>query len=145
MAMKIGCILVPVDFSETSLHALAYAIDVAETTRAKVHVLHVCPLLVYALESGAVPDAPGFSEKLHAGLRAKLGDVAERVAARGLAVETSLVDGNPAHVIADVARSAGADLIVMATHGRKGFDHMMVGSVTERVVRMSPVPVLSVR
>ena len=60
------------------------------------------------------------------------------------APETEVIVGKPARVIADVARAQGTDLIVMGTHGRTGFAHLMLGSVAERVVRIAPCAVLTV-
>jgi len=60
-------------------------------------------------------------------------------------LETTTVEGSPAREIVDHAASIGADLVVMGTHGRSGVDRLLLGSVAERVVRSSPVPVLTVR
>ena len=67
------------------------------------------------------------------------------VAADRVPVEQSVVDGSPAQRIVQEAEDAGCDVIVMGTHGRGGIDRLLLGSVAERVVRTSPVPVLTVR
>jgi nucleotide-binding universal stress UspA family protein len=66
-------------------------------------------------------------------------------AAAGVASTSQTVVGRPARLIAEVAKARATDLIVMGTHGRSGFAHMVLGSVAERVVRIAPCPVLTVR
>ncbi len=138
-------ILVPTDFSEMSGKALDYALDIAETMGASVHVVHVCPLLYYALGQDMVPDDPAFERKLKEKLHGKLEDLEQALATRGKKVTVSLVDGNPGQRIPEVATEIGATLIVIATHGRTGIQHLMLGSVAERVVRTAKVPVITVR
>jgi nucleotide-binding universal stress UspA family protein len=137
-------ILVPVDFSEMSQKALDYALDLGAKLGASVHVVHVCPLLYYALGAD-LPDDPAFERKLKEQLRHKLEALQKSLSDRGHKITTSLVDGNPGQQISEVATQQGADLIVMATHGRTGMQHLMLGSVAERVVRTAKLPVLTVR
>ncbi len=137
-------ILVPTDFSDMSSKALDYALDLAAKVGASVHVVHVCPLLYYAL-SAELPDDPAFERKLKEQLQKKLEALQQDVASKGRQITTALIDGNPGQAILEAATGTGADLIVIATHGRTGMQHLMLGSVAERVVRTSKVPVLTVR
>jgi universal stress protein A len=144
---EIKRMLVPTDFSPASDIAFNYAIDMAARHGATVHLLHVLDDASFAT---AYPD--GFYVELP-GLRAQLTDEAMRrledmvAKCAGVAVSATLevAVGRPARVIADVARARGTDLIVMGTHGRSGFAHLVLGSVAERIVRVAPCAVLTVR
>jgi universal stress protein A len=140
-------ILVPTDFSATSDIAVEYAIDAARRHGASVHVLH-------ALEDGPYPIVypDSFAVEL-AMLRREatekaedhLASVARRFESASVPVTTQVIVGHPVQMITRTARDRGVDLIVMGTHGRTGFAHLMLGSVAERVLRTAPCPVLTVR
>ena len=138
-------ILAPTDFSPISVQAVREAVALAKQLGAEVQVLHVCPLLMYALNPEVVPDDPAFEQRLKKHLREELARTAESVRAPGVTVTTALVDGSPQHEIAKVAAQGGFDLVVMSTHGRTGLSHFTLGSVAERTVRTSSVPVLTIR
>jgi nucleotide-binding universal stress UspA family protein len=140
--MAISKILAPTDFSDLSRHGVDEAVDLARRLDAEVLLLHVCPMLVYALEPGVVPDDPAFERQLKERLAAKLAERAAEL--KDVRVTTLLVDGNPSLKVAEVAADEGCDLIVMATHGRTGAARFALGSVAERTVRGSTVPVLTV-
>jgi nucleotide-binding universal stress UspA family protein len=142
---EIKRILAPTDFSDTSLKALEEAADFGKLLGAEVHILHVCPMLVYALAPDVVPDDPEFERRLREKLAVRLEETAKRLRARGAEIHTLLVDGNPGREIPEVAKERGFDLIVMATHGRTGWSRFTLGSVAERTVRASSVPVLTLR
>jgi nucleotide-binding universal stress UspA family protein len=143
---QITRILVPTDFSATADAALDYAFGLAAKFGASVQLLHVVddPFVFEGMSAEAyISEAP----RLRA---AMLDDARERLrhrVARGgaVAVETEVLFGHGARTIAEYAAERGVDLIVMGTHGRTGFAHLMVGSVAERVVRTAPCPVLTVR
>ena len=121
-------VLVPLDRSDRALRALDPAADICRLFGARLLVLHV-------LES----------EDDRATAEAYLRAVEARAASQGLAV-TSLVDqGDAVEEILDVARFHDIDLVVMATHGRRGLSRLTTGSVTEGVLRKSVVPVLVTR
>lgn len=142
---QIKKILAPTDFSEASLKALDQAVELAKQLGAEVHVVHVVPLLMYAIAPDVVPDDPQFERRLKEKLAARLEEVASRLRGRGAEIHTLLVDGNPGHEVGEVAAERGFDLVVMATHGRSGLPRLMLGSVAERTVRSSKVPVLTLR
>lgn len=138
-------ILAAVDFSDTSTEALAHAADLAGKLGASLDVVHAYQLPVYALPDGAVMATADFTARLSDDLQKELDRVAEPHRKAGLQVETHLVRGVPHAEIVRRAQDEGADMIVLGTHGRTGLEHLLLGSVAERVVRTSPIPVLTVR
>jgi nucleotide-binding universal stress UspA family protein len=135
-------ILVPTDGSDAVTAAVDRAIDLAEQYDATLHGLYVVDSGSYGtldLSSGVVVEALE-----NEGERA-LGELADRAEAAGIAVETEMVHGTPHTAILDYAEEHGVDLVVMGTHGRRGFDRFLLGSVTEKVVRTATVPVMTVR
>jgi len=138
-------ILVPHDFSTSATRALEVATRLARAHRGRLVVLHVIgpfhPMTALPAETAAaVPEAD-----LIATERRRLERVVGRTVGRrnGPPVECRVVIGDPFRRIADAAR--GADSIVMATAGRTGLAHVLIGSVAEKVVRHASVPVLTVR
>ena len=132
-------ILVPVDFSETSLEALEHALDLAKQYAADVLLMNVVDPIYYP-----VP-APEFLADPKAFARGELDRLAEKLGRRQVVCRTVLRVGTPHIEIVKAAIDNRADMIVMSTHGRTGFSHLMMGSVAEKVVRASVCPVLTVR
>lgn len=145
MAFTIRSILSPVDFGAGSDHALETALDLAKAVGATVQLLHVYQIPVYGFPDGAFLAGPEIAARLSDAAQKGLDGVVQRIAARGVKVEGHLRQGNPPDEICAVATQLGVDLIVLGTHGRKGIAHALMGSVAERVVRTSNIPVLSVR
>jgi nucleotide-binding universal stress UspA family protein len=143
--MKIRRILCPTDFSEFSDRALEHAAVHARWAGAELALLHVNPLFVPA--GGGAPYIPPFLP-LDAGSRAQRQaelDATARVArAVGLEPEMVLLEGDPAEMILQQAHTTATDLIVMGTHGLRGFDRWMLGSVANRVVHRARCAVLTV-
>ncbi len=140
-ADEIGSILVPVDFSESSLVALQHALALARKFDARLCLLHVVEpfhpdMLIDTTESRREARMAA-----HQRLR-RLADATKRVWPR---TGRELRPGNPVAIIAAMARRTNADLIVMGTHGRTGLKGALAGSVAERVVRSAPCSVLTVR
>lgn len=143
-------IIVPVDFSQCSRTALNYAISLADQLGAKLRVLHICevPALVSPDLVVTIPDQPTQTIPEWVKNEAELGMdkfMAEVVKPEGLDVEVKLVTGDAPEMIAKEAELYKADLVVMGTHGRKGMAHLIMGSVAERTLRISPCPVLTIR
>lgn len=141
-------ILVPTDFSEHSNHALRYAAGLARQFGAKLLLLHV--VSSEALDSISKAHVPPYSvdkvyEDLTLEIREQYGKQVAPEVRRVVEAETLVLPGVPFLEIIRAARVKGADLIVMATHGRAGLSHALIGSVTEKVVRKAPCPVLSIR
>lgn len=135
-------ILLPTDGSETTARALEHAADLASTYDAALHVLYVIDASVFAndVETGTIVE-----EFETAGER-----IVDRVAAEATEAgvepaRTTVVRGAPHQAILEYARDEDVDLVVMGTHGRTGLDRYLLGSVTEKVVRLSDAPVLTVR
>jgi universal stress protein A len=139
--------LVPTDFSPASDIAFTYALDMAAREGSTLHLLHVIDEASFATAypDGFYVELPGLRAQLSDEANARLTEMAARCAAADVEATTELAVGRAARVIAQTATRRGTDLIVIGTHGRSGFAHLMLGSVTERVVRMSPCPVLTVR
>jgi nucleotide-binding universal stress UspA family protein len=136
----LDAILVPTDGSDCSEAAAAHAVDLALAADAALHVVHVVDAGVLPMDgSGAV-----FDELQRAGQRA-LDSVVERAERAGVStIRASVLSGTPYRAITDYADAEDVALVVMGTHGRTGFDRYLLGSVAERVVRLSNRPVLTV-
>ncbi|KTG08716.1 stress response protein [Haloprofundus marisrubri] len=136
-------ILVPTDGSEGVERAICHALDLAEAHGATIHAIYVVNTASYAglpMESSW----DGIDEMLRSDAEAALEDVRRLADERGVSVEAAVVDGSPSREIVSYAEREGCDLIVMGTHGRGGIDRLLLGSVAEKVVRGSNVPVLTV-
>ena len=145
--MKIKVILVPIDFSSTSLDALESAVDFAKSFKAGLTVLFVIEPIYYAVpDFVGAPAAMGslIEEQIRTG-REQLLALQRRYAKRRVKLRTLMRTGTPYQEIVNTAKSLKADLVVMATHGRTGVTHLLLGSVAERVVRSAHCPVLTLR
>jgi nucleotide-binding universal stress UspA family protein len=134
-------ILVPTDGSAGSRAALAEAVELADRFDATVHSLYVADTSAAHAETGYVDIIESF-ERIGEETTAEAVDYAERA---GVEAVGAVRTGRPHGAILDYADEAGADLVVMGTHGRTGLDRYLLGSVTEKVVRTADVPVLTVR
>lgn len=131
-------ILCPVDFDQNSLLALRLATELAQERGATLHLLHVV----------AVPPGPEVAlpfGKMETAARTRLEKLARQKIGDKAAYEVDVLMGDPGVEVLQLAKRLRADLIVMATHGRKGLRHIVLGSVAERVVREAPCPVLTVK
>jgi universal stress protein A len=137
-------ILCPVDFSDTSNHAVEYAANLAVPLGAEMHLLHVYQLPMYTMPDGALLAGPETAQRVMETGQDSLNKLADKVP-KGTTVNTHLTEGVPHAEVNRLAKEVGADLVVMGTHGRTGIGHLLLGSVAERVVRTSPIPVLTVR
>ena len=138
-------ILVATDFSEQAGRALDAALALADRTKAEVHLIHALEVALPLFEPYAVvlpADWVGEARRL---AQQKLEQAQATVKARGLGGSIHLGDVPAAHAIADRARSLGADLVVMGTHGHTGLKHVLLGSVAERTVEYAPCAVWTVK
>jgi len=143
-------ILYPTDFSEHSLVALPYALDLARQFGAELHCLHVVDeAYQYWLGAGetatVVPVVMPAEEMRKAAEEQMRRFAAERLQEVAREVITKVLVGRPFLEIIRYAREHGVDLIVLATHGRGAIASMLLGTVAEKVVRKSPCAVLTVR
>jgi nucleotide-binding universal stress UspA family protein len=145
-AIALKKILVPVDFSDHSRKALNYAIPFAEQFHATLHVLYVVEPTIYPadLSFGQV-GLPNLEAELRSKSEQELVQlVAEMVGDRVLATAV-IRTGLPFVEIIAFAREEDVDLIIVATHGHTGVEHILFGSTAEKIVRKAPCPVLVVR
>jgi len=137
-------ILVPIDFSEQSASLLAHAREIALAYDAGLDLIHVIQPVSLPTAYGRTPidfDPAQVQEDAHKALEQRADGLRED----GLHVETETRIGHPADEILRVAESTRPDLITIATHGRTGVRRLLLGSVAEKVVRMAPVPVFTVK
>ncbi len=139
--MDVKKILVPVDFSDNSKQVLESATAVASTFGARLLVVFV--VQSFDDYSGFfVPHMPvaKFEEELVHGAEGRMASFLEGVAG----AESRVLSGDVAEVIVDLAREEKMDMIIMGTHGYKGLEKIMFGSVAEKVVKSAPCPVLTI-
>ena len=139
-------ILCPIDFSDTSAHALETAIELATQLNAKIHLVHVYQYPAFSMPEAdlATPIDLSLQYDYVDRLKQQLEDLRNKYSDSGINVGSTLAEGVPYVEIVETAKKINADLIIIGTHGRTGLSHMLLGSVAERVVRSSVVPVLSV-
>lgn len=140
-------ILSPVDGSETSKRGAQEAIRLAKDQQAQLRFLCVIDTYMPALDPEIAFDV-GVIESLRKWGEKILSESMAAATAAGVAAETTLVEtagGRVAELIVEQARQWPAAIIVMGTHGRRGFNHLLMGSDAEAVIRLSPVPVLLVK
>jgi nucleotide-binding universal stress UspA family protein len=145
--MAIKKVLVPIDFSDGSLLALDYAIDLARSIRAELTILFVVEPASSGVGGGlySATDRSILIEEQQRIGSEQLSLLSRRLGKRAIRFRTVVETGTPYRVIGEVAERLRADLIVMATHGRGGLSHLLLGSVTEKVIRTAPCPVLTMR
>lgn len=138
-------ILVPIDFSPGSEAAFIYAIKISEMFNSKIHLLHV-------IEPIVLPTTPGFPAINPADLITNLQNhyfeelkkLAQRIP-ENINRLIEVLPGKAGDVITYYAEKNNIDLICIATHGRKGFEHLIFGSTTEKVLRKAKCPVLALK
>jgi len=142
--LTLSRVLCPTDFSEVSTKAEAYAAALAKHYDASLHLLHVDPPMPIMAPYGEIPvDVRIFEEQRDQAL-ADLAAAGDRARASGVDTATSVRGGHPAREILAVVEEQAADLLVIGTHGRGGVEHLLLGSVAEKIMRKAPCPVLVV-
>jgi nucleotide-binding universal stress UspA family protein len=137
-------ILVPTDFGESSEKALDVAVDLAKRYGAELTLLHTYEVPVYAYP-GMVYTAADLLTPMQDRAQAECDRVLKILRERVPSATAILRFGMPSQEIQEAIKETHADLVVMGTHGRRGVNHALIGSVAEKTVRLSPVPVLTVR
>lgn len=140
-------ILWTTDFSSLSLKAAEYARGFQETFGAELHVVHVCQPQIGLAAGLDIPYAmdTGIQKELLEAAEARLETVVKENFPADSSAKREVLMGIPWYEICSYARRAGVDLIIIATHGRTGLKHVLVGSVAERVVQHAACPVLVVK
>jgi len=146
MAIRLQKILLPTDFSEYSAAATQYACELAIRFHAELHLLHALEI-----ESASAPSfvmglaLPSYTQESQVAVEKAMTQVLDSHWPAERRVVRAIVEGSPKVEIIQYARQHDIDLIVLATHGRTGLSHVLMGSVAEVVVRTAPCPVLTVR
>jgi nucleotide-binding universal stress UspA family protein len=139
-------IIVPTDFSQLSEIAVQSAARLARGQQATLHLLHVTRLpLLHTTYDVNIPQSVW--DGLRNEIQEQMDETCERLAAAGVSRVEQLISefAQPAEFIQQTVRALDADLVVMATHGRKGLAHAFLGSITEETLRACPAPVLAIK
>lgn len=145
--IEIKRILCPVDFSDASRHAIEHAVVIAGWYKSRITALYVHNPIFLPSAGLELAGYRGDSELEDAGFKQAQGELAAFVqpaVAAGVGVDERIESGPPAAEIIDLAAALPADLLVIGTHGAGGFEHLILGSVTEKVLRRAGCPVLTV-
>jgi nucleotide-binding universal stress UspA family protein len=135
-------ILAPVDFSTYSRAAAIRACSLAVSSGARVRLIHALDLPTIAKREGVMPE---LFDELRQSERRKLDQLRDDLAVRGVPLSAVLEERDPVEMITDFAACTDVELIVMGTHGYRGFERMFLGSVAERSIRAVTVPVMTVK
>ena len=139
-------ILVPIDFSDYSKNALKYAVQFAKHFNAKMYLIYVVEPVIYPADFSMGQVAiPSTDIDLSKRAEEELNNLAKTAIDPALKVECIIKTGKPFVEINDTAAEKDVDLIIIATHGHTGVEHMLFGSTAEKVVRKAPCPVLTLR
>lgn len=138
-------ILVPVDGSDTAKKALDAAVQIASAMGGQIRVLHAIDELMYVSGYEYTADLLGAARTW---AREALDEAMASAKAAGVACDSQLIDELGPRLgesVAQAARNWKADLIVLGTHGRRGFNRLLLGSGAEQIIRLAPVPVMVIR
>ncbi len=140
-------VLLATDFSECAKTAQEYAAAFADQFQAELHVLHVVvDTSLMAAEYGApLSLTPDYLEQIKNQAKRSIEKIMVEAVKRGGLGISAVLEGNPPLEIVNYASEKGIELIIIGTHGRGGFMHLLLGSCAEKVVRKAPCPVLTVR
>ncbi len=145
MTIEIRTILVPIDFSDSARAIIEWAAHLASGSQSKLILFHAyhLPVEFQQLEGAYLP--PDFWANVKAEAQTSLARYEAELQGSGHSVESVVREGYAATAIVDEAIERSADLIVIGTHGLSGLQHMLLGSIAERVVQKAPCPVLTVK
>ncbi len=146
--MNLRRILVPIDFSEGSLHAMRYAAELGARLGAEVEVMHVWNAPAYVGTGGVIVHLPGdatgsLRDYVHDQAKKELESTVDAAREKWPTLKATLMEGDPRVVLRET--SSAFDLLVIGTHGRTGLARLVLGSVAEDAVRHAACPVLTVR
>jgi universal stress protein A len=138
-------VMVPVDFSRESMLAAKFAASIAKQYHSRLYMFHVLEPL-HASVQAEIPDLKAFEQRRNDSALEDLRRMIPQAVRESLQVEEILEVGRPTyHFIVERAKALEIDVIVIATHGRSGLAHMLLGSVAEKVIRYAPCPVFVIR
>ncbi len=138
-------ILFPVDFSKTSQKIVPHVLLIAEKFDAEIHILFVTRVLEHFAYM-YVPNTSieNIEQEIMDGAKHKMDDFIKESLKNYSKIKTSIVKGDAAEEIVNYAKDHDIDMIAISTHGRKGLEKILLGSVTERVIKTSSIPVLTI-
>lgn len=143
---QIKKILVPIDFSDYSKNALKYAAQFAKQFNAKIYLIYVVEPMIYPADFSMGQVAiPSTDIDLHSRAEEELKKLSKEIVNGNSKVEVLIKTGKPFVEIIESASANDIDLIIIATHGHTGVEHLLFGSTAEKVVRKAPCPVLTLR
>ena len=146
MEPDIKKVLVPIDFSDYSKSSLRYAVNFAKKFNAEIYLIYVVEPVIYPPDFSMGQIAiPSVNAEWDERAREELKNLAKTEIPEGVKVKTILKNGKPFLEIIDTASEENIDLIIIATHGHSGVEHILFGSTAEKVVRKAPCPVLTLR
>jgi universal stress protein A len=146
MTIRLRRILLPTDFSNYATAATKYACELATRFDAELHLLHTLEIHIGSAPSFVMGLAlPNYIHESRTAAEKSFAGVLDPKWSIGRTVVQAVLEGSPKVEIIRYARQQDIDLIVLATHGRTGLAHALMGSVAESVVRTAPCPVLTVR
>jgi nucleotide-binding universal stress UspA family protein len=134
-------VLLPVAPGSVANDAVPHARSLAERYDATVHVVSAVDTLEHTLSG---PRVSALADRVESGAEKRVETVSSELEAAGIDVVGSVIHGEPLQAIKNAIDDAGADLVVKPTHTRTGIQRVLLGSVTEKIVRTSPVPVVTV-
>jgi nucleotide-binding universal stress UspA family protein len=142
---QIKRIVVGTDFSEIAERAVDAAVDLAAQVGAAVSLVHAYELPMYSFPDGVVVSSPDVAKRITSDALGRLEAAIERRKARGVPIQSILRMGATWDELNGVAVEQDADVIVIGTHGRRGFSRVILGSVAERMMRTAVRPLLVIR
>jgi nucleotide-binding universal stress UspA family protein len=143
---EIKNILVPIDFSDYSKNALRYAVEFAEIFKAKLFLVYVIEPMIYPTDFSIGQVAiPAVENDLSARAEEELNNLVKTEINGRVESQIIIKSGKPFLEIIETAAELDIDLIIIATHGHTGVEHLLFGSTAEKVVRKAPCPVLTLR
>jgi len=146
MEPHIKKILVPIDFSDYSKSALKYAINFSKSFNAEMILVYVVEPVIYPPDFSMGQIAiPSINTEWDERAKLELEKLAKEQIPSGVSVKTIIKTGKPFIEIVETAGELDVDLIIIATHGRTGVEHILFGSTAEKVVRKAPCPVMTLR
>lgn len=146
MELKINKVLVPIDFSDYSKSALKYSITFAKQFNAELILIYVVEPVIYPPDFSMGQIAiPSVNTEWDERAREELNKLAKNEIPADLKSKTIIKTGKPFVEIIDTASEEDVDIIIIATHGHSGVEHILFGSTAEKVVRKAPCPVLTLR
>jgi nucleotide-binding universal stress UspA family protein len=138
-------ILCPTDFSEPSQEAMKIASELAFHFNSELCIVHVVspvPMIPFPEGIPATFDIRPYQQELEASSRKALEELTRQMESNQVRSRFIAVQGNPAHQIIELLKEENPDLMVLATHGKTGWERLIFGSVAEKVIRLAPCPVL---